>query len=146
MRRAARTWLLALLACGAGWAAFLLCHYGAVQYIGKGDLSGNIVPARFLMAGDGACFLLTLLAGVVFLAFDHQARRCGTSGGKAVGWRSGAPGARASRPHAGQRPASPELRERAFNWRHESHAPPNVAHPLSWGGWHFRHQVGIFRK
>ena len=74
MRRAARTWLLASLSCGAGWAAFLLCHYGALQHVGKGDLSGNIVPARFLMAGYGACFLLTLLAGVVFLAFDHQAR------------------------------------------------------------------------
>ena len=74
MRRGTRTWLLAFLALAAGWAAFLFYHHAAYQHYSVGHFSGNIVPGRFLMAGYAACFLLPLLAGVAFLAFDHRHR------------------------------------------------------------------------
>ena len=74
LRRAFRTWLLALLALAAGWAAFAFYHHAAQQYYSMGHYSGNIVPGRFLMAGYAACFFVPLLAGVVFLAFDHRQR------------------------------------------------------------------------
>ena len=67
-------WLLALLALAAGWAAFVFYHHAALQHYSVGHYSGNIVPGRFLMAGYAACFLMPLLAGVVFLAFDHRHR------------------------------------------------------------------------
>ena len=68
IRRAAGTWLLALLALAAGWAAFLFYHHAALQHPSVGHFSGNIVPGRFLMAGYSACFLAPLLAGVALLA------------------------------------------------------------------------------
>ena len=74
LRRAFRTWLLALLALAAGWAAFVFYHHAAQQYYSVDHYSGNIVPGRFLMAGYAACFFVPLLAGVVFLAFDHRQR------------------------------------------------------------------------
>ena len=74
LRRAFRTWLLALLALAAGWAAFVFYHHAAQQYYSMGHYSGNIVPGRFLMAGYAACFFVPLLAGVVFLAFAHRQR------------------------------------------------------------------------
>ena len=66
VRRAVGTWLLALLALAAGWAAFLFYHHAAVQDY-SAHYSGNIVPGRFLMAGYSACFLAPLLAGVALL-------------------------------------------------------------------------------
>ena len=66
IRRAAGTWLLALLALAAGWAVFLFYHHAAVQDY-SAHYSGNIVPGRFLMAGYSACFLAPLLAGVALL-------------------------------------------------------------------------------
>lgn len=74
IRRGVKTWLLALLALAAGGAAFVFFHHAALQHHSVGHYSGNIVPGRFLMAGYAACFLLPLLAGVVFLAFDHRQR------------------------------------------------------------------------
>ena len=74
IRRAIRTWVLALLALAAGGAAFVFYHQAALQHYSVGHYSGNIVPGRFLMAGYAACFLLPLLAGIVFLAFDHRHR------------------------------------------------------------------------
>ena len=74
IRRAIRTWVLALLALAAGGAAFVFYHHAALQHYSVGHYSGNIVPGRFLMAGYAACFLLPLLAGIVFLAFDHRHR------------------------------------------------------------------------
>ena len=73
IRRAARTWLLAMVALAAGWGAFVFYHYGALNHYSVG-YSGNVVPGRFLMAGYGACFLIALLVGVVLLAFDHRQR------------------------------------------------------------------------
>ena len=74
IRRATRTWVLALLALAAGGAAFVFYHHAALQHYSVGHFSGNIVPGRFLMAGYAACFLLPLLAGIVLLAFDHRHR------------------------------------------------------------------------
>ena len=74
IRRAIRTWILALLALAAGGAAFVFYHHAALQHYSVGHFSGNIVPGRFLMAGYAACFLIPLLAGIVFLAFDHRHR------------------------------------------------------------------------
>ena len=74
LRRATRTWVLALLALAAGGAAFVFYHHAALQHYSVGHFSGNIVPGRFLMAGYAACFMLPLLAGIVLLAFDHRHR------------------------------------------------------------------------
>ena len=74
LRWAVRTWVLALLALAAGGAAFVFYHHAALQFYSVGHYSGNIVPGRFLMAGYAACFFVPLLAGVVFLAFDHRQR------------------------------------------------------------------------
>ena len=74
IRRATRTWVLAVLALAAGWGAFVFYHHAALQHYSNGHYSGNVVPGRFLVAGYAACFLMPLLAGVVFLAFDHRHR------------------------------------------------------------------------
>ena len=74
IRRATRTWLLALLALAAGWTAFVFYHRAALQHFSLDHYSGNIVPGRFLMAGYAACFMMPLLAGLVLLTFDHRHR------------------------------------------------------------------------
>ena len=70
-RRLARTWVFAVLAVGLNLAIFAFYAYVEATY--SPVLTGRFSP-RLQMGQFGVYLLTTVLAGVVFLAFDIRAR------------------------------------------------------------------------
>ena len=66
-RRVVRTWVFAALALGVGLAIY---HVWAVEH----SMMGRVAHPRFAMPSLGFLTLWTLLAGIVFLAFDIPVR------------------------------------------------------------------------
>ena len=70
-RRLVRSWMLAILAVGLNLAIFAFHAYVEATYspVLTGSFSGRLLMGQF-----GVYLLTTVLAGVVFLAFDIRAR------------------------------------------------------------------------